>query len=115
VLVAALLALLGSAVGFFVVSSMAALFLLHDPEDQSYDEETREVQRVVALGQLVGVAVVVGLARGPIVGGVAGLAAASLAWIMTPRSRALHDGRVMLVPAALGGALAAAICAGLID
>lgn len=42
-LVAALLALLGSVAGVMVVSPLVALVLSHGSVDRSYEEETREI------------------------------------------------------------------------
>ena len=115
VLIAALLALLGSLVGVMIVFPLGGLALADGADGEpSYDAETRRAQMDVAVGQLVGVAIAVGWYAGLVPGAVAGLAAAMLAWVFVPRSRALETGFVALVPAVLGGALAAALATALL-
>ena len=114
-LIAALLALLGSLVGVMIVAPLAGLTLAEGgADDRSFARETRSAQVDFGVGQLVGVTAAVGWYAGFAVGVAAGATAAALVWFLVPRSRAPHSGLVMLVPAVVGGAVVAAVATALL-
>ena len=107
--VAMLIAVLGSLAGLMIVSPLVAIAGRHGTRDETPEDALRQSRIAMAVGQLVGIAGAVGWWTCPLVGAIAGVVAAALVWILAPASQAFRNGLLLVVPAAVGGAVAAGL------